>query len=317
MCGYCFEGAMISYVWDAWHGEIDKESLRYFGYIVMQEPQLFTLVNGEEEFLELRPCPLVEFCLLLKELFLNGFSSAILDNFSLRHGRDVLMDCLDKACIVTGSGAWKKLFNAIRRRDSTAWARHLKAESDELLVSAKAELFDYLNAWIFCEEKDTDVMEMDAYGVFDPVCYAQDLRKDYPFDDKFPLLFASLICLQVNCPDDDLIVAIALVSPSLCPSFSGHDLWLRRRAVAHCLCRTGVSFLLDNSNSISFTVLEYLILMQILSVDDLIKLKHFVLSGSEPRAFNDGSIEQDVPELLTKSIQMLVSQSHSDGAQNL
>lgn len=92
------------------------------------------------------------------------------------------------------------------------------------------------------------------------------------FERWFPWLFLALAIVSEAGPKAPVLQTIALTYPARTPAFFALDLWLQRRAACACVRREGIAFVVKQFADLRLEVLASALLSEAFHLGDLVRL---------------------------------------------
>jgi hypothetical protein len=140
--------------------------------------------------------------------------------------------------------AWATLYWPEFVFSRKAWADFMHIQN--LQDQAASLLQDYSTWWLqgYKQTKNDLQQRMEETGILDPL---EDINEQEweRFHNLLPALYFALGYLGGNGLNLDLVEKVAFTSPNGVPLFSGHDLWLQRKAMVYLVHNKGVSYLIQ------------------------------------------------------------------------
>lgn len=140
--------------------------------------------------------------------------------------------------------AWATLYWPEFVFSRKAWEDFMHIQ--DLLDQATSLVQAYCTWWLQGHEQAKNDLQqrMDETGVLDPL---EDINEHEweRFHSLFPALYFALCYLGGKGLNLDVVEKVALTSPNGVPLFSGHDLWLQRKAMTYLVSNKGASYLIQ------------------------------------------------------------------------
>ena len=139
--------------------------------------------------------------------------------------------------------AWATLYQPEFVFSRRAWDDFMHTQD---LPDQATSLVQAYSAWWLQgqdQAKNDLLQRMDETGVLDPL---EDINEHEweRFHNLLPALYFALCYLGGNGLNLDVVEQVALTSPNGVPLFSGHDLWLQRKAMTYLVSNKGASYLI-------------------------------------------------------------------------
>lgn len=260
MCGYCIEaGIVLDFVENERSlGQMELENHWVPSYLQECE-DLPSTIKKLKKFNKFSDSIDIVFCRVWEKIINNKYESACTE---LETGFD--KESINKFLIRFHDSEdckeWGVLGDNNLYADKQYWARLLENKKRLIDVSEKT-LMNYYDWWIRGNKKKTSDPgdRFKKTGIMDPIdnTTREEWDRFYLF---FPAVFFSLSFLSRHQSRSGIIKQIALESPQDVPHFSGHDLWLQRKALVVCLKEYGIQFILDNYDKLRFELICYALL---------------------------------------------------------
>lgn len=238
MCGYCTEGAALSYALlapvDGTIMEFDPFILPCLAQDASNWPALLTVWPGKEK----SGLALLMFC--------RGWEDAL-------RGNPVL-----QSLEAVESLPWVKLRESLCESipgPEWSWAIESGLDVPAVLPMTAA------------------VVMLETYGACWLAGGDEERWSEQEFEARFPWLFLALTIVSESDVEASVLQAIALTDPARTPTFDALDLWLQRRAACVCVSREGIAFVERHFEDLRFEVLASALLGDALNSTDLITLQ--------------------------------------------
>ena len=278
MCGYCSESAyLLSFIDE----NIDVTNpFVYPVYIEENENFIEELNTTKEIYNIISISDISEICIVCCKIF----EKLILQNKNFCHilkDKHYMDGIKEIDTLNTNRCEYTYLNNFTIEKlciDAKYREEFLQDKTKLINISTKI-LKSYCKFWILGHGKEISCPDdrMSEKGIMDPVenTTPEDWERFY---SSFPIVFLAFLLLERYIQKSKIIKYIALNHPHDVPDFPGLDLWLQRRAFIKCIKEYGIQFFLKNYESIRLELLYYSILKNVITRNDLLLLKKYLLT---------------------------------------
>jgi hypothetical protein len=280
MCGDCVEPEVIDMILNPSAFNFEKLSCKnnnYFRVPVCQEltalPEQFeselnhsfknsrTKKNYQPE--KMQNFVEISLCRLFEKNVIHGFDSAAFNELKETFGSDTINHYFSTRKKLDKETIWAGFANFETWNNINNWQNFIDCLFENIATSQR-EIAEYVDYSENIANSSVDILSSQNYSNL--------IQK---FGEDFLKIFASMIILAKEMPDNLLLSKLALTRPPFCHFFD-NCYWLARKALYYKVQSYGFDFIEQNFADIRYLLIAYVLLTHKFETSELKKLKNLV-----------------------------------------